>query len=237
LRILPTEHDGDKAEARGVLARTLARTLGGALWGVAAFYLLSVWIEPLIERFIPVPPAERAQLLRLLRPQEGLRPLWQDVLCFALAPAVCEEVLFRGAILSLLGAPLVDRARARARARADAKGVTLRATPAVLSCALLFGIFHLSTSKLVPTTLLGIGFGAAAVLGRSLWPAIAMHCVNNALVVLLVRRGMEEAPASWRNLLHFSDGGRLLAGALVAALAGYVLLCRNSASRDMRAPG
>ncbi|HRI55050.1 MAG TPA: hypothetical protein PLW65_33160, partial [Pseudomonadota bacterium] len=84
---------------RPLLGRQL---VGGVLLGAALFFMLAVWIEPVIERLIPVPPGERQQLMRLLHPSSGLRPLWQDLLCFAIAPAVCEEVLFRGAILAAL---------------------------------------------------------------------------------------------------------------------------------------
>jgi membrane protease YdiL (CAAX protease family) len=65
---------------------------------------------------------------------------------------------------------------------------------ALLICALLFGAFHLSWAKLLPTALLGLGFGAATVMSRSLWSAIAMHFTNNALVVVLIRLGHEDLP-------------------------------------------
>ena len=186
-----------RARQRHVLAllgltRLSARQLlGGVLLGGVLFFGLAVWIEPVIERLIPVPPGERQQLLHLLRPPGGLRPLWQDLLYFAAAPAVCEEVLFRGAILSaLLG-------------RASLVGQLVRARPAqaVLVCALLFGAFHLSWAKLLPTAVLGIGFGAAAVWSRSLWPAIVMHLVNNGLVIFLVRGGQDDPPLTALSLL------------------------------------
>lgn len=162
---------------------------GGALWGGALFLLLGVFIEPLFELWLPVPPEERTALLSLLRPPEGLRPLALDLLCFALVPAVCEEVLFRGAILTGL------RGYARAAAPGEAgRGRRSRAL-AVLLCALLFGAFHRSMAKLLPTSALGLGFGVAAVYSGSLWPAIAMHAVNNTLVVVLVRSGLDDVDA------------------------------------------
>lgn len=204
--------------------------LGGLLLGGGVFYLMAVWLEPLLEHLVPVPPGEHEQLLRLLRPATGMRPLWQDLLCFAAVPAICEEVLFRGAILSTLGSPLGWRPETQP-ASEDAGSARRSAMMAVVLCALLFGIFHLSWSKILPTTMLGIGFGAAAVWGRSLWPAIAMHCANNALVVILIRAGLDEPPRSAR--LLFSDGAHHLhpgpgllwvAAALSASLLGYWLL-------------
>ena len=97
---------------------------------------------------------ERQQLMRLLHPSSGLRPLWQDLLCFAIAPAVCEEVLFRGAILAaLLGRASLVAPQAGAGAR-ERPGQAVRA---VVICALLFGAFHLSWAKLLPTAVLGLG--------------------------------------------------------------------------------
>lgn len=194
---------------------------GGALLGLGVFYVLSVFLEPLIERFIPVPPEERTHLLRLLRPTSGLRPLWQDLLCFAAVPALCEELLFRGAIFSTLGAKparLEDSALHPANLRA------------VLLSATLFGVFHLSPSKIFPTALLGIGFGFAAILGRSLWPAIIMHFTNNALVVLLIRAGLEEVPPGSPLRLAL-----LSIGSLAVMVLGVVLL-RASIPQPEREP-
>jgi membrane protease YdiL (CAAX protease family) len=92
----------------------------------------------------------------------------------------------------------------------------------VLLCALLFGLFHLSWSKLLPTALLGLGFGAAAVWAGSLWPAMSMHFTNNALVVLCVRAGLDEAPSAARSL-HGLGGKWLLAGTLAALLGCWLL--------------
>jgi sodium transport system permease protein len=199
----------------GLVPLSVRQLLGGALLGVALFFVLAVWIEPVLERLVPVPATERQQLLRLLHPPGGLRPLWLDLLCFAAAPAVCEEVLFRGAILAaLLG-----------RAGLVAQAVRARPVPAVLLCALLFGAFHLSWTKLLPTAFLGIGFGAAVVWSRSLWPAIVMHLVNNGLVIFLVRNGHDDRP-----LPAFSALGALGTLAALALLGGGAWLARPPAS-------
>lgn len=178
---------------------------GGVVFGVAWFYGLAAYVEPLWERVVPVPESERALLLRLLRPPGGLRPLWLDLLCFAAVPALCEEVLFRGALLPLLPPAFEPLWRGRRAPRFAA------ALP-VLACALLFGVFHLSLSKLFPTAVLGLGFGWAALASRSLWAAIAMHFTNNALVVVLTRAGLDES------LAGRSEGASLLQLALQLGL-------------------
>ncbi len=195
----------------------LRQILGGALLGASLFLCLAVFIEPLLDRVFPVSLRERQQLLQLLAPPSGLRPLWQDLLCFAAAPAVCEEVLFRGAILAaLLG-----------RASLVAAPTRERPALAVLLCALLFGAFHLSWAKLLPTTILGLGFGIAAVRSRSLWPAVCMHLVNNGLVIVLVRGGQVDPQVPLLSPL-----AALTAAAAAALLAAGAWLSRPPAAPD-----
>ena len=75
---------------------------------------------------VPLSPAEQRALLRMLVPPQGLRPLWIDLLTFALCPALCEELFFRGAILRHLLA-----ARADLPAEMAAWGMQKRATAVV----------------------------------------------------------------------------------------------------------
>ena len=62
--------------------------------------------------------------------------------------------------------------------------------PFQLLCAVLFGLIHLSWGRMIPTMLLGMAFALAVRLAGSLWVPVAMHAMNNALVVLMVRRGL-----------------------------------------------
>lgn len=198
--------------------------LGGVLLGSAWFYGLAAYVEPLWERLVPVSESERAHLLRLLRPPGGLRPLWQDLLCFAAVPALCEEVLFRGALLPLLPPAFESLWRDRPRPR-------YALVLPVVACALLFGVFHLSLSKLFPTAVLGLGFGLSVLLSRSLWAAIAMHFANNGWVVLLTRYGLDESPASRQDVPLLIQLG-LFAAMLLCAWAGVHSLRRAGQGGD-----
>jgi len=199
--------------------------LGGVCLGAAWFFVVAMFLEPLIERVLPVPPSERQQLLQLLLPPSGLRPLGLDLLCFAVMPALCEEVLFRGAILSILtGVPaalLPEREGLSARRRYSSL---------VLS-SLLFGLFHLSLAKILPTALLGLGFGAAVLLSGSLWASIAMHATNNLLVILLVRVGLAEPSAATLHQEHPALLVLSVALAIGLGAAGYVLLTHSYRSQ------
>ena len=98
--------------------------------------------------------------------------LWVAVGVFALLPAVCEEVAFRGFILS----GLEHQRRTRS---------------AILFSALMFGFLHVLLSlfqQLFNATLLGIVLGLLAVRSRSLLPGILFHFLNNALAITLAAR-------------------------------------------------
>jgi len=86
----------------------------------------------------------------------------------ALAPAFCEELFFRGYVLSgLRGA--------------------LGRTGAVLVVALAFGVAHYSVYRLVVTAGLGLVLGVLVLWGRSIWPAMLAHAMHNGISVLITR--------------------------------------------------
>lgn len=163
--------------------------------GTGGFYLVAALVESVMERLLPVPPELREQLRRVILPPDGPRPFVVDAVVLALLPALCEEALFRGALLSAL----------RPAGPAVAVGAT----------ALLFGFYHGSLWKVVPTGLLGILLGTVALRARSLWPAVAAHLANNVLVLLLVRSGWESPPP-----LGSLKGLMLVTVALLAVIAG-----------------
>jgi len=184
------------------------RTLTGALLaGAGGFYLTAAVIEAALERVAPVPPAVREQMRRMIVPAAGMRPLAIDWVVLALLPAVCEEALFRGALLGAF--------------RSSRRG----AATAVAATALLFGFYHGSAWKLLPTGALGVLLGAAAWRARSLVAPVVVHLVNNTLVILLVRAGVEDPPPPT------SPTGAVLTAASLAALALGIHMIRPDASK------
>ena len=85
----------------------------------------------------------------------------------ALAPAICEEALFRGYMLS--------------SAVKKYKPVT-----AVLIVAALFGIYHMSLTKFFTTGLLGIAFAFVVCMSNSILCSSIMHFLNNAASVVVL---------------------------------------------------
>lgn len=90
------------------------------------------------------------------------------VLAFALTPAICEELAFRGAIYGLL----IGRTTVRS---------------AVVLQALAFGAMHGSVHRFLPTTLLGLALGLLRAKTGSVWPGILVHALTNATLLLLDR--------------------------------------------------
>jgi len=88
-------------------------------------------------------------------------------LLIAVIPAVCEEFLFRGFLLSGL----------RTRAR--------RGT-AIATSAIVFGVFHFFLFKLPVTAALGAVLGFLCWQSRSIWPAVITHALHNGVGALTV---------------------------------------------------
>ena len=95
-------------------------------------------------------------------------PLWQVLLVICLAPAICEELAFRGFILSGL------------RRMGHKWG-------AIVLSALFFGLAHGILQQSIGATVIGIVIGYVAVKTGSLLPGMVYHAVHNGLSVMLGR--------------------------------------------------
>ena len=181
-------------------ATAAAAASGFGLW-VAGLGLLQV------QQTVWPPPAgylEAFQRLHTqLRPNGPLEAV-ASVAAIAIAPAICEEVLFRGALLPALlrwGRPT-----------------------AVLVSALVFGLMHVDATGAgavlyrVPFAF-AIGVGLALLRLRSgslLAPGLA-HAVLNTLTFAVVAAGAGDTPAGAAS--PFLGVGMLAAGTLMAGLA------------------
>ena len=145
----------------------------------------------LVQQWFPLSSIIKQSLSQIMSQSTSLAV---SVGVFALLPAVCEELAFRGFILS--GLEYGRRTRS-----------------AILLSALMFGFLHVLLSlfqQLFNATLLGIVLGLLAVRSRSLLPGILFHFLNNALAVTQAHwvKGLEAAGlASW---LYRDPAGRSL---------------------------
>lgn len=143
-------------------------------WKVlAAAVLLPVCLHPLTVElqgslgwfFGPLPDGVHAVLKGLT---DTHRPIWILLVVFAGVPAVCEEIAFRGFILSGF-----DRRH--------------RTWLAIAVSSIAFGVMHMIPQQVFNASLLGLVLGVIAIRGNSLWPCIAFHFTNNSLAVLHAR--------------------------------------------------
>lgn len=145
------------------LARPPWRALAGALLVGASFWLVSLqWIVPFARRL-----GGDEEITRLGKELVGSGdPLWLVLVAVALAPAVCEEILCRGAL---------------------ARGLATRlgTAGAIVASAALFALMHLSLPRLLPTFAFGLVLAYAALATASVLPTMLMHALNNGIALVL----------------------------------------------------
>lgn len=132
-------------------------------------------------------------------------PLWMVLFVFALTPAVCEEFLFRGFVLS-------------------AMNQYSRVWAVVLSAA-MFGLMHVLTSnvlaveRFLPAMFMGLILGLVAIRTGSIWPGVLLHALHNG--GLLSLSYYQERLSEMKILVV--DGEHLPATWLVCGIASLVL--------------
>ena len=132
------------------------------------------------------------------------------LLVIALAPAVCEEMLFRGVILHSLQAKY-------------------RVPSAIAITAVLFGLYHMSLIKFIPTGLLGMVFCIVVWKTGSIYPAMLMHFINNAISVIIscYPEQIEKVlPVLYKNTLSASEVLCLCGAGLVLVGIGWAILTK-----------
>ena len=135
--------------------------------------LLATSLHPLTLEFMahtqwffpPAPPG----VVELMKQLKGTN-LGLALLAMAVTPAICEEIAFRGFLLSGF----------RRRHRV---------TVAVILSSFAFGVIHMIPQQVFNASLLGLILGSICVQTRSLFPGIAFHFVYNSLGVLHDRWG------------------------------------------------
>jgi sodium transport system permease protein len=176
---------------QGLLAALL---IGGSAWAFVGGVLIRVLPPP--ESFVEA--MEKVFLLK--EPAASPGTIW---LVLALTPALCEEVFFRGFVLTGLR--------------------RFGAWRAIAITALLFGLAHSSIYRLLPTFFLGILFGCLVWRTRSLLCAILAHTLNNGIALTLLNTAEETGERTTETM--FLPWDLTLLGTAVM-VAGLWLLAR-----------
>ncbi|MEW5974593.1 MAG: ABC transporter permease subunit/CPBP intramembrane protease [Acidobacteriota bacterium] len=165
------------------LAPTLAVALGAGYGLVRTFSLkvpplrgllaailigLSGWavIGGLLIRLLPPPESLTKALEKILLLDDKPVPLWAVWLVLGITPAICEELFFRGFVMSGFR--------------------RLGKTWAIFLSALLFGLAHSSIYRLLPTLFLGLLIGYVVWKTGSIFCGMVAHAVNNGLLASFV---------------------------------------------------
>jgi sodium transport system permease protein len=130
------------------------------------------------------------------------------LLVIALAPAICEEALFRGYLFS-------------------AAKKKFKPLAAILLTAALFGIYHLSVVKFFTTGILGIVFCYVVYETGSIALSSLMHFMNNTFSVVLMYYGsdLERAlPILFKESLSTAEMAEMVILAVLLALMGVGLI-------------
>jgi membrane protease YdiL (CAAX protease family) len=147
--------------ALGLAAAPGIFVLASVLIGVSAWYLNLALVDALIE----VEPEDVETLQRAVaRPSLSL-----VLLAVALAPAICEEVVFRGALL---------------------RGLASRIPPlaALVISSAMFALYHVRPVQMLPTFTLGLSLGLLSLRAGSILPAVIAHFLNNTMAILVSRQ-------------------------------------------------
>ena len=130
----------------------------------------AVWFLSWLNALVPMPEffsnMQNTQMQMIENYLRGDHLLLLTLFHVALVPAICEETLYRGYVMS---------------AFQKSWGIW----PAIIVSGLLFGLYHIQLSNLIPLATLGMLFAYITWVSESIIPAIIAHLINNGGSVLV----------------------------------------------------
>jgi len=132
--------------------------------GAPSALVLGIGLAELVNRYVFPVPREVLEGFGQAIVGPDL-PVWQIVFFLAVMPGVFEELAFRGVLLH---------------------GVSRRLRPlaTALVVGAVFGMFHVSLFRLVPTAWLGMVMAGVVLLTGSIYPSMLWHFLNNAIALV-----------------------------------------------------
>lgn len=182
-------------------------------FGLAALLMIvaqpMLWMLGWINQQLPLPDfvlgMEQAQVEMIENLLTGGFALWFLVLNIGVVPAVCEEIMFRSYLHRLFE---------------NALGIGA----AIVVTGLVFGLFHLRLTQLLPLATIGMLLGWMTVRSGSVFPAVLMHFMHNAGTVVAVHSRpdlMEAADADMMPPLWSFLASLVLVGYLIYLYKRY----------------
>lgn len=141
-----------------VAGLTAAVLVGVSAWAV---------VGGVVMRLAPPPDSLVRALERVLMLGDEPMPLWVVLAVIAVTPAICEELFFRGVVMSGL----------RRLGQWQAIGIS----------SLLFAVAHASIYRLLPTFVLGVLLGFLVWKTGSILTGMVVHALNNGIAATLTK--------------------------------------------------
>ena len=141
----------------------------------------------------------------------------KQLLIVAVLPAICEELMFRGYILTAME----DK---------------LKPLNAILISAALFGVYHMSVVKFFTTALIGLAICYVAHRTKSIVPGMIMHFINNGLSCVIMYFPDEAGriiPIFADEEISVMDAAVLLVVGALLVLIGKHLIDANSEKESL----
>ncbi len=116
--------------------------------------------------------------------------LFFNLVLIALMPAICEELFFRGFILTSFK-----------HNKKSYKG-------AIIASGILFGMMHMDFIRIIPTSILGMAFAYAVCKTNSIGVSMFMHFLNNGFAVVITHLSskiLENVESTTTTYLSFSQ--------------------------------
>ena len=158
------------------MRKPTSREIGGTLCALGGFWGLSIFCAMLSLYLMPTEMAETADAMQNLFTASGFVI---SMIVVAIMPAVCEEMLYRGAIMYSFG--------------------RIRPWMQMLLVGLLFGIFHWDPTRFLSTGVLGVGLAYIMLKSENLLLPMIFHFCNNAFSLLanfLLNAALQNSPAA-----------------------------------------
>ena len=184
------------------LKRPTLRELGGVLLLNLSGLMLSIFATHISLILLPQSMPEIKELHDFLYTGQSLPVM---VLVVAIMPAICEETLQRGAILSHL--------------RSLKKEWLI-----ILIMGILFGLFHLSALRFLSTAILGALLSYLMIKKNNLVLPMLMHLVNNLVSVMAGTMASENAGQALDTMQTITPLQRIGGGCIVCCLVPVLLV-------------
>lgn len=160
------------------------RPVHPAVWlavliGIPSGYIVGIGLSGLVNTYLfPVPQNVLEAFGGSLLGDD--MPLWQLVIMLTVIPGIFEELTFRGALLHGLRK-------------------TFGPVAVCLVTGAIFGLFHVSLFRILPTAYLGVLFAAVVLMTGSIFPAMLWHFGNNFIGLVPLKLGWVngETPIPW----------------------------------------